>query len=316
MESRAGEGHVAGMLDRDQRTAKTCIFDRHVVSVRDYEHSPEKSVLTERNKTISHRTVPGRTSPHSSCKTRKNGHFWKSLHRLKHALIVGACLSLVTFPGALSAPTTAKPMAASRDADPKWLNPCGMGGGVNGAANHRIPDDQLLAQIIDQTRIAQGQETNFQKEFVEKTWGKKFLDHHEAYKNTDWDWLPTKKLPKKLTEHVPQEHLESLELKQTLLDVYSYLQQIAVGLEQVIWDEEDRDGDFKSSFEGSRDHLCHILCELQMAIIENNLPVPNSVTRETMGEEYRNMTTNTNINVRNWIIYRDYLNMLEYIIEK
>lgn len=33
-----------------------------------------------------------------------------------------------------------------------------------------------------------------------------------------------------------------------------------------------------------------------------------------MGPEFRDMD-NTSMNIRNWIIYRDYLNMLEYLIQ-
>jgi hypothetical protein len=81
MEMCTAQGHLVGMLDRDQRTAKLCCFDRLcAVFVKKYENLPEQTARTRRNKTISHRSVPGRTSPHSSCKTRKNGHFWKSLH--------------------------------------------------------------------------------------------------------------------------------------------------------------------------------------------------------------------------------------------
>lgn len=105
-----------------------------------------------------------------------------------------------------------------------------------------------------------------------------------------------------------------LQFKQTLLKVYVYLQKIAVGMEQVVWDEEDRNGEFKSSFAATEDFLHNVLCEIHTAIIENDLTVEESVTRDLMGEEYRNMD-DTNKNVRNWIIYRDYLNMLEYIVQ-
>ncbi|KAJ3665303.1 hypothetical protein Zmor_000804 [Zophobas morio] len=304
-------GHTAGMLDRDQRTAKIHTFDRHVVPVK--EHEDPQTVLTRQNETVSQR-VPGRTSPHSSCKTRKSNNFWKSLSRLKQALIVSAYLTLLTFPIAQSAPTIRKPMSSREKSDPKWLNPCGMGS-LNGAApEHRMPDSKLIEQIASIAQIAESKAKTFQIDFADKLFNMKVGQLHTYYADKDYAWLPMEEIPKKLNEQVPQDHLQSLEFKQTLLKVYVYLQKIAVGMEQVVWDEEDRNGEFKSSFAATEDFLHNVLCEIHTAIIENDLTVEETVTRDLMGEEYRNMD-DTNKNVRNWIIYRDYLNMLEYIVQ-
>ncbi|XP_008190287.2 uncharacterized protein LOC103312158 isoform X1 [Tribolium castaneum] len=315
MEMCTAQGHVVGMLDRDQRTAKVCRFDRHVVLVKEYEDSRDQTALTRRNKTISHRSVPGRTSPHSSCKTRKNRHFWKSLHRLKHALIVGAYLSLFTFPSIESAPTIRTSKSMSRAASkPKWFNPCGMSA-VNGAApEHRMPDVQLIDQILNQAQIAEVRAKMFKEEYVHKTFNMDAQQLHNYYKDKDYDWLPTKEIPKNLDQAVPQEHLDTLEFKPTLTTVYSNLQKFAVGIEQIVWDEEDRNGPFKSSFVQTEDYLRTLLCEIYTAIIEKELTVEQNVDRDIMGPEFRNMD-NTSMNIRNWIIYRDYLNMLEYIIQ-
>lgn len=35
---------------------------------------------------------------------------------------------------------------------------------------------------------------------------------HNYYKDKDYDWLPTKEIPKKMGQEVPQEHLETLEV--------------------------------------------------------------------------------------------------------
>jgi hypothetical protein len=85
---------------------------------------------------------------------------------LKHALIVGAYLSLLTFPSTSSAPTIQKSMSSRETAEPKWLNPCGMGG-VNGAApGHGIPDAQLINMIVRQAHIAEAKAKTFKEEFV------------------------------------------------------------------------------------------------------------------------------------------------------
>ncbi|CAH1372995.1 hypothetical protein MTP99_014455 [Tenebrio molitor] len=316
MEMCTAQGHLVGMLDRDQRTAKLCCFDRLcAVFVKKYENLPEQTVRTRRNKTISHRSVPGRTSPHSSCKTRKNGHFWKSLHRLKHALIVGAYLSLLTFPSTSSAPTIQKSMSSRETAEPKWLNPCGMGG-VNGAApGHGIPDAQLINMIVRQAHIAEAKAKTFKEEFAEKKFNTNVAQLKLYYAPHDYEWLPTTKIPKKLDGAVDPEHLKSLEFKPTLLEVYVSLQKIAVGVEQMVWDEEDRNGPLKSSLIETENYLGSLLCEIHTAIIEKELTVEETVTRDIMKEELRKNLDNTGRNIRDWIIYRDYLNMLQYIIQ-
>lgn len=80
------KGHVTGMLDRDQRTAKLADFTKCGV-VDDYKTlqcyvSSSRSNASNRSKTvvISHNNIPRRTSqlPQSSCKPRKSRLFWKS----------------------------------------------------------------------------------------------------------------------------------------------------------------------------------------------------------------------------------------------
>jgi hypothetical protein len=114
---------------------------------------------------------------------------------------------------------------------------------------------------------------------------------------------------------VDPEHLKSLEFKPTLLEVYVSLQKIAVGVEQMVWDEEDRNGPLKSSLIETENYLGSLLCEIHTAIIEKELTVEETVTRDIMKEELRKNLDNTGRNIRDWIIYRDYLNMLQYIIQ-
>lgn len=63
--------------------------------------------------------------------------------------------------------------------------------------------------------------------------------------------------------------------------------------------------------------LClQVLCELQMALAERGVGPRADVTREVMSREYRDMSVSaTYRNLRDWLIFRDYMNGLEYIIE-
>lgn len=61
--------------------------------------------------------------------------------------------------------------------------------------------------------------------------------------------------------------------------------------------------------------MLQLLCELQMALAERGVVPRPDVTREVMPRDYRDMSNSvTYRNLRDWLIFRDYMNGLEYII--
>lgn len=59
-----------------------------------------------------------------------------------------------------------------------------------------------------------------------------------------------------------------------------------------------------------------VLCELQMALAERAVNPRADVSRDVMTSEYRDMRdSETYRNLRDWLIFRDYMNGLEYIIQ-
>ena len=66
-------------------------------------------------------------------------------------------------------------------------------------------------------------------------------------------------------------------------------------------------------------HLIHcvvlqVLCELQMAMLERDIPFGEDISREIMKDDVRDIQDTSYRNLRDWYIYRDYMNGLEYII--
>ena len=57
------------------------------------------------------------------------------------------------------------------------------------------------------------------------------------------------------------------------------------------------------------------MCELQVALIERAVTLRPDVTRTVMGPQFRNMTENTYRHLRDWLIFRDYMNGLEFIVQ-
>lgn len=202
---------------------------------------------------------------------------------------------------------------------PKWVNPCGFNSAVlsgndsnggNGVDGSVTPTKELLERIVYQTDITSQKAKSFKEEFAQKTFNQNA--DQVSFNNNIFEWLPTKEqIPKELGTFVSMDHLSSLTLDETLLDTYEYLQKIAVGLEQILWDQQDYHGDFVQQFKDSENHLRLLLCEMQTAMIERGVQMRPDVTRELMPPEHRT-ADKTFRKLRDWIIYREYMNALEY----
>ena len=64
--------------------------------------------------------------------------------------------------------------------------------------------------------------------------------------------------------------------------------------------------------------LCvQVLCEVQVAMAEQGVVQFPDVKRDIMAGEFRDMKYNASYrNLRDWIILRDYMNGLEYVIQQ
>ena len=60
--------------------------------------------------------------------------------------------------------------------------------------------------------------------------------------------------------------------------------------------------------------LLQVLCELQMAMLERDIDMETDVSRDIMKEDVRDIQDESYRNLRDWYIYRDYMNGLEYVI--
>ncbi|XP_066598439.1 uncharacterized protein [Prorops nasuta] len=202
---------------------------------------------------------------------------------------------------------------------PKWVNPCGLAADdFEGELDVvQLKDEQLLNQVVVQAKTALMHAQLFRDDYIRRTFNTDFSDLHSTWKDNHYDWLPgPEQIPKKLGEQLDQEFLDRLELDTTLLDAYEYMQRYAVGLEQIVWDQEDHQLEFRKHFKDTEFKLRTVLCELQVALVERGVPLRPDVTREAMTAEYRNMSNSeTYRNLRDWLIFRDYMNGLEYVVQ-
>ncbi|XP_017775080.1 PREDICTED: uncharacterized protein LOC108561586 [Nicrophorus vespilloides] len=194
---------------------------------------------------------------------------------------------------------------------PKWINPCGIRRDQDEQDTYtevpQVSEKDLLTQIIAQANIALTNAKQFQNEFALKTFNSDPESLHTQWQANHYDWLPLTMMD---SEQIPE-----LNMKNSLIDIYEHLQKFAVGLEQIVWDQEDNRGAFLKNFTDTEYNLRSLLCEIQMAIIELGLSQKPDITRDLMGPDFRSITDATERNLRDWLIYRDYMSALDYTVK-
>jgi len=241
-----------------------------------------------------------------------------------HLLILILIISLVS-------ESTARPMYGSRGRGrgrsrvpkPKWVNPCGidpvfMKHHAAYSLHEVTPlsDQELIQNILLSAKNALVHSDDFKEKFVRRTFSTpSWRDHHDTWKEQRYNWLPSwKDIPKHLHDPLDSGHLQKLSLDTALQRIYNYLQRFAVGLEEVVLDQALFDGEFIQEFNEAEYKLKAVLCELQMAMLERDIEFGEDISREIMNDDVRDIQDTSYRNLRDWYIYRDYMNGLEYIV--
>ncbi|PBC31840.1 hypothetical protein APICC_06334 [Apis cerana cerana] len=202
---------------------------------------------------------------------------------------------------------------------PKWVNPCGLAAEdfTGDLEVVQLTDSQLLHQVVVQAKTALMHAKLFRDDYAKRTYKIDFADLHSTFKDQHYDWLPgPNEIPKELGENLNQEYLDRLELDTALIDAYEYMQKYAVGLEQIVWDQEDLQLEFRKQFKETEYKLRTVLCELQVALVERQLSSRPDVTRDIMKSDFRKVSSSETFrNLRDWLIFRDYMNGLEYVVQ-
>lgn len=202
---------------------------------------------------------------------------------------------------------------------PKWVNPCGLAAEdfTGDLEVVQLTDSQLLHQVVVQAKTALMHAILFRDDYARRTYKIDFADLHSTFKDQHYDWLPgPNEIPKELGENLNQEYLDRLELDTALIDAYEYMQKYAVGLEQIVWDQEDLQLEFRKQFKETEYKLRTVLCELQVALVERQLSSRPDVTRDIMKSDFRKVSSSETFrNLRDWLIFRDYMNGLEYVVQ-
>ncbi|XP_044761650.1 uncharacterized protein LOC123318929 [Coccinella septempunctata] len=191
----------------------------------------------------------------------------------------------------------------------KWMIPCGHAG-----SSKNSNQIDLIQTIIDQSKRSLVMIDTLKDKFAIKTFGSNWTDVQEFQGSIQpLSWFP--KIEKELGKPLSKEELDKIELNTLLKDSYKNLQIIAVAVDQMISDEEKRRGtlieDYRKTIEL---YVLSVLCEIQTASNTLNVARHKDVERTIIDPKDKN-GDDTTMMTRHYLIIRDYLRLLEYIIE-
>ncbi|KAH6948359.1 hypothetical protein HPB50_023545 [Hyalomma asiaticum] len=112
-----------------------------------------------------------------------------------------------------------------------------------------------------------------------------------------------------------EESFRSMTKEEAYKTTFGYVQYYAVGLEQAVLDQIFHNGPFHRLFLEIQQNLGQLLCELQIGIVHFNVAKNPDVLRDVMSHEYRDMKQDSQRNLRDYIILREYIRLTRYISE-
>lgn len=209
-------------------------------------------------------------------------------------------------------------MEAEGKGDPYWWNPCGTS--TNPSYHYDDSSDKSdsgssninISSVIHAINLSLNDANFFKDSFAQSTVQKSFSEFNDDMKQT-LSWLPTREeIPKTLGNKPSENHIKSLKFKEALVDIFHALQKIAVGIEQIVLDEQKYNGNFRENFTKTETQLKNVLCEIHQIIIECNYEAKPNVGRDIIPAEQKNDSNQTSRDINHFLIYRDYMNALEY----
>lgn len=200
------------------------------------------------------------------------------------------------------------PVSRTGDDHPLWVNPCNLPDDASGHADQLSPQDvrNMLDAVANRARVASEEADKAKRRFLERTFSdSEFEDSVASYQQS---WLPNVSTPS-------EEHFKSMTKEEAYKTTFGYVQYYAVGLEQAVLDQIFHNGPFHRLFLEIQQNLGQLLCELQIGIVHFNVAKNPDVLRDVMSHEYRDIKQDSQRNLRDYIILREYIRLTRYISE-
>lgn len=190
---------------------------------------------------------------------------------------------------------------------PLWVNPCSLDDSVASRGEITAEDIRtLLDAVANRARVANEEADKAKRKFLEKTFSDSEFEESVAYYMQSW--LPNVPAPS-------EEHFKTMTKEEAYRTSFGYVQYYAVGLEQAVLDQIFHNGPFHRLFLEIQNNLGQLLCELQLGIVHFNVAKNPDVLRDVMSHEYRDIKQDSQRNLRDYIILREYIKLTKYISE-
>lgn len=163
-------------------------------------------------------------------------------------------------------------------------------------------ETELAKNVINHANTALYKAKDIKNEFAQILFKMDFERVDDMFKTDTFYWLPVLD-----TSNVSK--INSRSFTGFLPKLYSDVQIIAAGIDLVFANEK------YETFKDIKAYLKLVLSEIFTVIYECHLTLPSDITREIIPTDCVSMVDQTAIKARDWIIFREYVNMMEYIIK-
>eukprot|EP00095_Tigriopus_kingsejongensis_P011511 maker-scaffold56_size446035-snap-gene-3.33 protein:Tk11511 transcript:maker-scaffold56_size446035-snap-gene-3.33-mRNA-1 annotation:"hypothetical protein L798_14914" len=173
----------------------------------------------------------------------------------------------------------------------------------------------LFSGISLSARNALRQMETFGEEFVREKFSANFNAYHIEWIDQRYEWfLAYEEIPKNLNEVLPTSFLDSKSPQECLPTMRYFLEKILIVLNQIAKDLREAEDRFAELFGTSKDMVNGVLNEVAITMRELNI-TPKTPTRKDFIPQVVVEIGHTSFrNHRDWFLYRDSRNILEYII--
>ncbi|XP_050724589.1 uncharacterized protein LOC127002550 [Eriocheir sinensis] len=193
---------------------------------------------------------------------------------------------------------------SSRMADVHWSQPC-----TGLARNPRKKPHELTKHILHELSLAHSFLGVFKDKYAKSVTDSKEENPWDSLVNNYTTWINFDFL----TNTTPAGDVDDFNAQ--LLHAYEKMQRLAVGIEQVTLDQALYEGELLQDFHTIETHIVKILCQLHYAMVHQELQPPATVTKEIMGENYRDLDGTSERKMRDIIIVVEYNKAINNLVD-
>ncbi|XP_015786706.1 uncharacterized protein LOC107363929 [Tetranychus urticae] len=187
-------------------------------------------------------------------------------------------------------------------AHPPWVNPCNLPIYIYPSQDSQPSVKDMYEKITRRATAAKGLSEKLKTQFLAD-----FDDEDFESGLTDLrlEWLP--EVRALIDEFSQFEEADGLKRS------FKYLQYFAVGFEQIVLDQCIHEESLKEEFQEIENHLRQLLCELQLGMWFREVAPEDHIGQEIMAQEYRDISDRSRRLIRDYLLLRDFAQLVEHI---